>query len=139
MDRASKPGHEVAGLDWAGLVRLVEERDDLVTGLEEGDERADRDDLPGAVGAGDTGRRRRERIHALRNEHIPVVERCIVELDEDFLFVQFGDRCTFVEDQTVEARAFFDRPLLGGCGGGHLGREVSDYLADMEGFHEFGN
>ena len=139
VDRASKPGHEVAGRDWAGLVRLIEERDDLVAGLEEGDEWADCENLAGAVGTWNTGWRRRERIHALRNKHVPVVERCVVELDEDFLFVQSGDPCCFVEEQTVEARAFFDRPLLGGCGSGHLGRIVSDCLSDMEGVYEFGN
>lgn len=84
-------------------MRLVKKRDDPVTGLEEADEGANGDDLAGAVGAGHARGRGGERIHALSDDKVAVIEGRIVESDEDFFVVQLGTGAAVLKTMLLKA------------------------------------
>lgn len=74
MDRTTESCLYALGVDAAAQVALVEERDNLVAGLEALDVLADGYDGAGAIGAGDNGGRDAEGVLAFGDYEVAVVE-----------------------------------------------------------------
>lgn len=116
-------------------MRLVEEGEDAVTPLEAGDSSTGSNDGAGPVGCRDDRNGEWEGVPALLgtiqfcshgdgrvdgwrfylyNREVSVVERSVVEVDENVVVAELGNFGLFIEFEAVEAIFASEGPLLGG-------------------------